>query len=1436
MAEKSAWQRYLENESRGIGSAFSYSGSSFKATPLAPVLAPGTNAELEKKRKEDEKTLLAAQAMGVENTGTESKGILSKIFGAGSKALEVIAYPFGVLTETTNFIVSPAVRVFQELEQERAKLGSPADRARRERLFGAAPTDEELVSVYDVKKYLQTFKDPRFLTEMEYVAPEIEKIRRGPGGKVIAPVVGFAADIAGAGGVRTGITVAGKLGRQRDTMLVGNSARDAFTRTATKLAGETDEAFAARALDFGNRAAVAQNFARSGEVAKVFEREFGKELGKKAFMSMPADAKGGVRVVIAGDAFASLNAGGYVTRAIADAMRIPALPKATEWGVKSFQNLKNTARAGKFESPKLNAVVNGVNSVLNKVGESSGAWQAFQKGAVSGASDKELVDLYSGFTKGVEDIRNLRNIRMEVAQSSKDLLTDIRRLKPRVSKFGIAAQVGDQEAYDTAVKLMRDPESIVDFTPATKSQEKALVLAKAYRDEMDRYHKLLTASGFDVQYADNFLPLLYAKNDKDFGKMAKLLEAGPKNIPGSTYDPTKARTKFMKTVVDPDTGIEKTVAMRPEAIKDFFIKQGRKDLADMIEDDPEILLARYANNVSGLIANAQTVRNLLNSGVLKRASLPQLAVDAKSIEEALGRLNPTQLKRVTQAFASVEGGLSRYIETINDELVQSVKLNDPIMRAAADAKVDALMYSLRDARDVLAVRIRRGKGKIEATEAAGEPVPAEWAPMLRKMEQERNLLTAEAARLKTRNTPEANQLADDLLRKADNGIEYLQVGAGVEGAYYLPKELADLIGEKTLVEQINRRLILQQGGPEAEKLLKTMGESFDIFLQFWRTAATFGKFFGFVLRNVVGAIQNNILLLNSSAADHAVGSYITRTDILTDRALVPFTQLSRADKSSKRLDKLVTKGKLNKEQADLLAKDIEEVGYVRVSTARTVKEQTMENVLSKKAIEGTDVTYWDVYKTAERGGVYDVYTILPTAQGRTAQGDEAAELLNEDVDRVRLATDKVGKERGILQRAGEGALNVGFDIPADIAGRKIRIEPIPFATVRTTRTANERAEQFARTSSIATGLRKYGKGEGGQQSAILGMKASQFDYSDLTDFERRVFRRVMPFYTWSKNNVPAQVRVLLNDPERVRRNLEFWDVVSNMFADDSGNMIVVPDYVSEMSGFLLDEDIRNNLMESENSPAWLKEMLKYPIGVPTAQLSPTTELERWTAGLPLLGTPGAGETFFDNDTIRQAAVSNPLLKAAIQAYVNKSLYTDREYRDVDAPGWLTGMNDILKKFTGKENVLGVRTDPKTGTSVVSGNVVDQMRTLVPLLAPFDSQTLGVLDAIIEAKTGEESNLSTQLDQKTYTSLLNSLAGISLVSINPDVEQGTVQSRINARNKAMDLIAGGQKIDKEKLNKLIKRYQDANYTSEQILYAVEEARKAGQLLPDWAVGN
>ena len=44
-----------------------------------------------------------------------------------------------------------------------------------------------------------------------------------------------------------------------------------------------------------------------------------------------------------------------------------------------------------------------------------------------------------------------------------------------------------------------------------------------------------------------------------------------------------------------------------------------------------------------------------------------------------------------------------------------------------------------------------------------------------------------------------------------------------------------------------------------------------------------------------------------------------------------------------------------------------------------------------------------------------------------------------------------------------------------------------------------------------------------------------FDYGDLSPFERGVAKRVMPFYTWSRKNIPLQLEALVNHPDKINK-------------------------------------------------------------------------------------------------------------------------------------------------------------------------------------------------------------------------------------------------------------------------------------------------------------
>ncbi len=61
------------------------------------------------------------------------------------------------------------------------------------------------------------------------------------------------------------------------------------------------------------------------------------------------------------------------------------------------------------------------------------------------------------------------------------------------------------------------------------------------------------------------------------------------------------------------------------------------------------------------------------------------------------------------------------------------------------------------------------------------------------------------------------------------------------------------------------------------------------------------------------------------------------------------------------------------------------------------------------------------------------------------------------------------------------------------------------------------------------------------------VKKSLFDYLDISKFERNVMKRVVPFYTWMRKNLPAQLEAAVKSPARMskiniaREQFEFSD-------------------------------------------------------------------------------------------------------------------------------------------------------------------------------------------------------------------------------------------------------------------------------------------------------
>ena len=64
------------------------------------------------------------------------------------------------------------------------------------------------------------------------------------------------------------------------------------------------------------------------------------------------------------------------------------------------------------------------------------------------------------------------------------------------------------------------------------------------------------------------------------------------------------------------------------------------------------------------------------------------------------------------------------------------------------------------------------------------------------------------------------------------------------------------------------------------------------------------------------------------------------------------------------------------------------------------------------------------------------------------------------------------------------------------------------------------------------------------------VKAALFDYQDLSRFERNVLKRVFPFYTWTRKNIPAQLKALVQNPQRAEK----LEIARQQFEHNAGDL------------------------------------------------------------------------------------------------------------------------------------------------------------------------------------------------------------------------------------------------------------------------------------------
>jgi hypothetical protein len=205
------------------------------------------------------------------------------------------------------------------------------------------------------------------------------------------------------------------------------------------------------------------------------------------------------------------------------------------------------------------------------------------------------------------------------------------------------------------------------------------------------------------------------------------------------------------------------------------------------------------------------------------------------------------------------------------------------------------------------------------------------------------------------------------------------------------------------------------------------------------------------------------------------------------------------------------------------------------------------------------------------------------------------------------------------------------------------------------------------------------------EQAAATTKKFLFDYFDLTPFERKVMKRIIPFYTWTRKNIPLQLEVLVKNPRVFARIND----IQNAIAGENIDWKEKPEYIQDMVA-----------IQPKGSDMYVDMDLPYQ------------DLTR----LPI-----------NSNTLADLLSSiNPIIRVPIESITNQKWWTGQELEKY--PGEKTD----IPVLTTLLEMLGQEQGPQIGARY-GGNVLNN----IPIL----TRAGNLLDAVSGKETNDARNLS-----------------------------------------------------------------------------------------------
>lgn len=276
----------------------------------------------------------------------------------------------------------------------------------------------------------------------------------------------------------------------------------------------------------------------------------------------------------------------------------------------------------------------------------------------------------------------------------------------------------------------------------------------------------------------------------------------------------------------------------------------------------------------------------------------------------------------------------------------------------------------------------------------------------------------------------------------------------------------------------------------------------------------------------------------------------------------------------------------------------------------------------------------------------------------------------------------------------------------------------------------EMSEDYMRFAAFLKGVQEVGLEDASTgirgYTAATWVRTTQFDYADLSDAEQSL-KMFMPFYTWTRYNVPLQLRAVIQQPGKIAQAIRIQESLGQAFGEDDA---LEPSYVSDRFGITIGEDSPLFSM----LPEWAR-----PKGDVTLGLSWGEPLGDLNALLrdPLHAASGGAGNLVKNGflNIREVAQQlNPGINAVAEFQRAMAESGQEGRRNVeDAPGWARATGLAYEDPTEPGRFLMNRSIAEAVRQLVP--VVGQGERMLPWLAGGERQTGRWTTSIISAMFG-----------------------------------------------------------------------------------------------------